>query len=201
MNNVGYLKASKNNDECYTPHYTVHPLIKYIPSNKTIWCPFDESWSAFVNELFLNGNKVISSHLNEGLDFFNYESYYYDIIISNPPFSIKDAVLKRLYELNKPFAILLPMNSLQGVNRYQYFKNGIQLLAFDQRIGFHNSIDNISPVEGSPFASAYFCRDLLPKDLIIEHLNKYDEALNITACKTIDNSNNRIVCKSVYIKK
>ena len=28
-----------------------------------------------------------------------------------------------------------------------------------------------------------------------------DEALNITACKTIDNSNNRIVCKSVYIKK
>ena len=201
MNNVGYLKASKNNDECYTPHYAVHPLIKYIPSNKTIWCPFDESWSAFVNELFLNGNKVISSHLNEGLDFFNYEPYYYDIIISNPPFSIKDAVLKRLYELNKPFAILLPMNSLQGVNRYQYFKNGIQLLAFDQRIGFHNSIDNISPFEGSPFASAYFCRDLLPKDLIIEHLNKYDEALNITACKTIDNSNNRIVCKSVYIKK
>ena len=94
--------------------YAVHPLIKYIPSNKTIWCPFDESWSAFVNELFLNGNKVISSHLNEGLDFFNYEPYYYDIIISNPPFSIKDAVLKRLYELNKPFAILLPMNSLQG---------------------------------------------------------------------------------------
>ena len=135
------------------------------------------------------------------MDFFNYEPYYYDIIISNPPFSIKDAVLKRLYELNKPFAILLPMNSLQGVNIYQYFKNGIQLLAFDQRIGFHNSIDNISPVEGSPFASAYFCRDLLPKDLIIEHLNKYDEALNINACKTIDNSNNRIVCKSVYIKK
>ena len=90
---------------------------------------------------------------------------------------------------------------LCGGNIYQYFKNGIQLLAFDQRIGFHNSIDNISPVEGSPFASAYFCRDLLPKDLIIEHLNKYDEALNINACKTIDNSNNRIVCKSVYIKK
>ena len=30
MNNVGYLKASKNNDECYTPHYAVHPLINTI---------------------------------------------------------------------------------------------------------------------------------------------------------------------------
>ena len=197
MNNVGYLSASKNNDECYTPHYAVNPLIKYIPSDKTIWCPFDEPWSAFVNELFNNGNKVICSHLNEGLDFFNYEPYHYDIIISNPPFSIKDAVLERLYQLNKPFAILLPMNSLQGVKRYQYFKNGIQLLTFDQRIGFHNSNDIINPIEGSPFASAYFCRDLLPRDLIIEHLNKYSEPLYIEACREIPNEYNRIVCRAV----
>ena len=80
-NNVGYLTADKKNDECYTPYYAAEPIVKYIPKNKIIWCPFDESWSAFVNELFLNGNKVISSHLNEGLDFFNYEPYYYDIII------------------------------------------------------------------------------------------------------------------------
>lgn len=197
MNNIGYLKASKNNDECYTPHYAVHPLIKYIPSNKVIWCPFDEEWSAFVNELFLNGNKVISSHINQGLDFFNYEPQYYDIIISNPPFSIKDAVLKRLYELNKPFAVLLPMNSLQGVNRYKYFRNGIQLLTFDQRIGFHNTKDSMNPVEGSPFASAYFCRDLLPNDLIIEHIDKYGEKLNINICKSVNNSNNRIICKTI----
>ena len=38
MNNVGYLSASKNNDECYTPHYAVYPLIKYIQPNKTVWC-------------------------------------------------------------------------------------------------------------------------------------------------------------------
>ena len=177
MNNIGYLKASKNNDECYTPHYAVHPLIKYIPSNKVIWCPFDEEWSAFVNELFLNGNKVISSHINQGLDFFNYEPQYYDIIISNPPFSIKDAVLKRLYELNKPFAVLLPMNSLQGVNRYKYFRNGIQLLTFDQRIGFHSTKDSMNPVEGSPFASAYFCNGFLPRDLIVEELSAFERPL------------------------
>jgi hypothetical protein len=34
-----------------------------------------------------------------------------------------------------------------------------------------------STIEGSPFATAYFCRNLLPKDLIIEKLNKYEKGL------------------------
>lgn len=197
MINNGYLKASRNNDECYTPHYAVNPLIKYISSQLTVWCPFDTINSAFVNELFINGNKVIFSHINDGKDFFNYEPPYYDIIISNPPFSIKDAVLKRLYELNKPFAMLLPVNTIQGVTRYKYFKNGIQLLVFDQRIGFHNLNNMITTVEGSPFASAYFCRDLLPKDLIIEHLNKYNAPLYITPVRIVANLEPRLVCRKI----
>lgn len=32
-------------------------------------------------------------------------------------------------------------------------------------------------IEGSPFATAYFCRNLLPKDLIMEKINKYNESL------------------------
>lgn len=92
-------------------------------------------------------------------------------------FQKKDKVLERLYSLSKPFMILLPINSLQGKTRYKYFKNGIQLLCFDQRIGFHNSNSLDSTVEGSPFASAYFCKDILPKDLIIEELQKYSKSL------------------------
>ena len=197
MINKGYLNASRNNDECYTTHYAVNPLIKYISSQLTVWCPFDTINSAFVNELFINGNKVIFSHINDGKDFFNYEPPYYDIIISNPPFSIKDAVLKRLYELNKPFAMLLPVNTIQGVTRYKYFKNGIQLLVFDQRIGFHNLNNMITTGEGSPFASAYFCRDLLPKDLIIEHLNKYNAPLYITPVRIVANLEPRLVCRKI----
>lgn len=33
------------------------------------------------------------------------------------------------------------------------------------------------PVKGSPFATAYFCRDVLPRDLIVEKLITYDRAL------------------------
>ena len=198
MLNKGYLNASRNNDECYTPHYAVNPLIKYISSQLTVWCPFDTINSAFVNELFLNGNKVIYSHINNGKDFFKYEPPYYDIIISNPPFSIKDAVIKRLYELNKPFAILLPIASIQGVTRYKYFKNGIQLLVFDQRIGFHTQEDLINTIEGSPFASAYFCKDLLPNDLIVEHLNKYNAPLYINPIRVInEKESTRLAYKTI----
>lgn len=175
--NTGYLKADKKDNELYTPYYAVDYIIKYIPKDKIIWCPFDEEWSAFYNKLKESGFKVTRSSLKEGQDFFEYEPDKWDIIVSNPPFSNKDKILERLYSFNKPFAILLPLNSLQGKTRYKYFEQGVQILSFDSRVCYHNekSMDKI--VKGSPFASAYFCKDLLPKDLIIEKLVEYERPL------------------------
>lgn len=99
------------------------------------------------------------------------------MIVSNPPYTQKDRVIERLYELEKPFAVLLPLNSLQGVGRYKYFKNGIQLLTFDKRIGFHNAENMEEYRKGSSFATAYFCRDILPCDLILEELREYRKPL------------------------
>ena len=141
--NKGYLTADNNTkaDEMYTPFYCVEPILKYINKSMKVWCPFDKQWSAYVKMLEANGNEVIYTHIDDGYDFFGYEPEQYDIIISNPPFSKKDKIIQRLYELDKPFAILLPMNSLQGKTRYKYFKSGIQLLCFDKRVGFHD-VDN-----------------------------------------------------------
>jgi len=125
-----------------------------------------------------NNFNVIRSSLAEGQDFFTYEPKQWDIVVSNPPFSLKDKVLKRLNDLNKPFAILLPLNSLQGEKRYDWcFKNGIQLLAFNRRIDYHTNFNFNTYTKGNHFASAYFCRDILPKDLILEDLVKYERPL------------------------
>ena len=75
----------------------------------------------FTKHSFGGGYRVVRSHIDEGKDFFKYEPEEWDILISNPPYSIKDAIIKRVYELNKPFALLLPLNSLQGKQRYKYF--------------------------------------------------------------------------------
>ena len=111
--NKGYLTArtDKASDEVYTPAYAVKPIIKYINrGNKaqyTIWCPFDTEESEYVKLIRESGNKVIASHIDNGQNFFEYEpEEFYDYIISNPPFSIKDDILKRLYELGRPYAML-----------------------------------------------------------------------------------------------
>lgn len=175
--NTGYLSASREENELYTPFYAVEPILKYLPKDKIIWCPFDKEWSAFTTLLKEHDYNVISTHIDTGEDFFQYEPDEWDIIVSNPPFSIKDKVLKRLYSFKKPFAVLLPLNSLQGKTRYEYFKQGVQLLTFDVRINFHKQDSMDVPVKGSPFATAYFCRDLLPKDLIVEKLESYEREL------------------------
>lgn len=179
--NIGYLTSnrSEKGDEVFTPFYAVEPLLKYVPKDKTIWCPFDEEWSAFYQTFTENGYQVIRSSLTDGQDFFEYEpKEHYDFIISNPPFSKKDRILKRLNELGKPFAILLPVNSIQGSKRFEYcFKNGIQMLCFDFRVDYHTNYNFITYTKGNHFASAYFCRDFLPKDLIVEHLEKYERPL------------------------
>lgn len=175
--NVGYLtaKTDKASDEVYTPAYAVQPLVKYLQQfnpNATIWCPFDMDYSNYVKIFTEAGFKVIRSHIDEGQNFFFYEpEEKYDIIISNPPFSQKDNVLKRLFELNKPYAMLLPVPTLQGQARFPYMQD-IQYLGFDKRINYYKDISMTRTQDGVSFGSCYICRQFLPKDLIIEELQR-----------------------------
>ena len=181
--NKGYLtaKTDKASDETYTPAYAVKPLVKYVQdymkrNNKealTIWCPFDLINSKYVEVLSTIPNvKVIYTHIDSGENFFFYEpEEVYDIIISNPPFSCKDDILKRLYELNKPYAMLLPIPTLQGQARFPYMKD-IQYLGFDKRINYYRDAAMTKTQDGVSFGSCYLCKDFLPKDLIIEELQR-----------------------------
>ncbi len=178
--NKAYLQANRTakGDECYTPFYAVTPLLEFIPEHKKIWCPFDEEWSAFYQIFSENGYSVIRSALKDGLDFFQYGPSEYDVIISNPPFSKKDAVLKRLYELEKSFAMLLPVSSLQAKGRFRLFRMGLELLVFDNRVQYHTNRFDITK-GGCHFGSAYFCRNLLPEKLVFRELRKYERSLKI----------------------
>lgn len=177
--NTGVLTSNKtaDGDECFTPHYAVEPLLEFIPKGKTIWCPFDLEWSAFVQTFKWGGYNVVRSHISEGRDFFSYEPEHWDVMISNPPFSKKDAVLQRAYALDKPFALLLPANSIQGKKRFQIFRNEIQMLCFDARVDFYTNGNMQATTKGTPFGSAYFCRNFLPSKLEMRKLNKYEMPL------------------------
>lgn len=178
MNN-GQVNADKSlyGDERYTPHYAVQPLLKYLDKSKIIWCPFDEDWSAFPQVLLENDFMVVNSSLEKGQNFFDYEPEQWDILISNPPFSKKENVLQRIQSFNKPYALLLPLDTLQSQKYFKYFTKGLQLLLFNQRVEYFKYPDFENVQKGISFSSAYFCRDLLPKDLIVEPITRVQRSL------------------------
>lgn len=153
-------------DEIYTPEYAVRPILKYLKYGATIWCPFDDETSQYYKVLNEAGYNVVATHIKNGYDFFNHYVEC-DYIISNPPYSIKDKVLKRLYELGKPFMVLLPITSLEGITRNKlYRKYGLELLVFDKRIGFLDHKTN------NYFNTSYFCYNVLDKMIIFEELQR-----------------------------
>ena len=116
------LYSKGNNDECYTPNNAVLPILKYIPKEAVIWCPFDTEESEFVKEISKT-NKVIFSHINSGQDFYNYEpKEKWDIIISNPPFTNKRKIFERALSFNKPFALIMSNTWLNDSAPKQLFK-------------------------------------------------------------------------------
>ena len=68
--NIGYLTSDKENNELYSPFYIVDHIMKYLPKDKVIWCPFDEEWSAFYIRLKECGYTVIRSSLKDNQNFF-----------------------------------------------------------------------------------------------------------------------------------
>ena len=173
MINKGYLtaKTNKQSDEYYTPDYAVIPILKYLKPGSIIWCPFDTKNSSYSRIFQENGFKVITTHIDNGENFFFYEpDCHYDVIISNPPFSCKDLILKRLQELGKPYAILLPLPTLQGQSRFEYLINS-EVLVFNKRINFYLDEKQTKPTTGVSFASVYVCKNFLPEKLIFEKLD------------------------------
>lgn len=170
---IEYMKNDKF-DEIYTPDYAIKPLLKYIPKKITIWecCDFGES--QITKLLKEHGCSVISTGKKE--NFFEYNPKEdFDMIITNPPYSLKDEFIKKCYEWNKPFCLLLPITSLEGKTRGEMFREkGIEVLVFDGRVQFMENMiqDYNKKKSGNWFNTSWFCYKVLPKQLIFEKLIK-----------------------------
>jgi len=166
------LMMNGHTDEIYTPSYALNPLLPYLKKEQMIWdCAFGSGKLAEHFNKF--GFNVVG---NVNYDFLREDSdkiANFDIIITNPPYSLKDKFLKRAFEIGKPFAYLLPLTALEGIKRGElYNKYGIQLIIPNRRINF------IMPNKqgGSWFQVAWFCYKMnLPKDLMFVELNREKE--------------------------
>lgn len=147
------LMGKNHSDELYTPKEVFDILCPYIPKNKLIFeCANGTGKLKSIMEE--EGYGVIAS------DNFLEDKPDYDIIVTNPPYSMKDKFLDEAYKRGKPFAFLLPITALEGLKRQSlYKKHGLQILFPKRRTDFNG--------KKSPwFYTAWFCWGLdLPNQL------------------------------------
>lgn len=166
--------ASSGNNEYYTPPYAIKPIIKYLKPHSTIWCPFDTEESNYVKMLRKTGHDVVATHIDSGGDFFKIEPPKCDYIISNPPFSLKQQVFQRLFEIGAPFAMLVGVVGLfESQMRFEMFRdNDFELMYFNKRISFFRDYADQKPSFNPPFSSVYVCHHVLPKTICFEEIRK-----------------------------
>ena len=155
-------KRNNSPDNFQTPPYAINPLIPYLKRDWVIWeCAEDQRYLS--GALKNAGFEVISTGID--FDFLNgVPDFYFDAIVTNPPYSKKDEFIEKAFSYNKPLALLLPLTALEGKKRQEVYKKyGIQLLIMDKRINFITPSGNGS---GSWFATMWLMHGLnLPKDI------------------------------------
>ena len=159
-----HTKTFTKHDNYMTPKHAWEAVQQYIPKDKVIWEAFagNGDSSKYLKELGFN---VICKEE----DFF--DSDYGDIIITNPPFSLKKEVLTKLKELGKPFMIICPCSMITTqYTRKLFSKEKLQIIIPRRRIHFIKTDDdgNILPTKNMcNFDCFYYCWKMnLEQDIV-----------------------------------
>jgi hypothetical protein len=153
-----------HSDNFQTDPGSVYPLLPYLPPGAVVWeCAWGRGQLA--DTLRAAGHPVLGSDLLAGEDFLWWApAEPWDVIVTNPPYSLKDEFLARAYALRRPFAFLLPLTALEGQVRQGLFaRHGVELLVLPHRPEFTTPGGTVG---GSHFSCAWYTWNLgLPRQL------------------------------------
>jgi hypothetical protein len=163
------IQGQNHSDLFLTDPAALQPLMRYIDPKWRIWeCACGDDKNPLLDCMGYDyGRSVVGTDIRGygGKDFLTTEPEGgWDCIVTNPPYSIKDAWIERCYALGKPFALLLPLTALEGRKRQALFKqHGIDLLILPKRVDFTTPNGTVG---GSWFPVAWFTWKLLPERLV-----------------------------------
>jgi hypothetical protein len=136
LNRAANEYVSLGVDACQTPPYALDPLLPYLDQSKVIWEPACGQ-GYLANTLYTKHFTLVTSDLLTGQNFFEYEPELWECLVTNPPYTLKYRWLERCYALGKPFALLLPVETLGAKTAQTLFReHGVQVIFMDQRINF-----------------------------------------------------------------
>jgi len=152
-----------------TPISAWNAINHFLPAFKVIWEPFFGDGTSGKNLMKL-GHKVI----HQKKDFFTYQPEY-DLIVSNPPYSIVKDIMPRLLDLDKPFILLMPSSKINTKYMREWSDKGLQIIIPRKRIQFIkcsvNKFGCVEPKEDQDnkcnFDCFYYCYKMnLPRDMV-----------------------------------
>jgi hypothetical protein len=178
-NRKGDPNVSNLMDRCETPSYALDPLLLHLPWHWHIWEPAcgsgrivrtlrDRGYSAYGTDILTDHNFFTGSPL----------LFDWDCIVTNPPYSIKPEWIARCYALDKPFALLVPVETIgSGKVQRMMERHGAELLLLNRRVNFYMPNKGLDG-NGAQFPVLWFCWRILPKPLVYGRITqRADEQL------------------------
>ena len=134
---------TNKDDDWETTSKTLECLLPYIDETQIIYDPF--YCNGFVIDEWLKLNRTC---INEDKNAFDMdEPEYWDVLVSNIPFSLKKECMELAFSYDKPFALLMTIDSLGSRWIKKYFDK-IQVIIPDGRWSFRK--------KGKETAGAWF---------------------------------------------
>jgi hypothetical protein len=123
-------------DFLQTPPSVLMPVLPYLKTRWVVWeCAAGEG--SLVRGLTDAGFMVIGSDVDQGQDFLKWAPEKFDCVVTHPPHSELTRFLARAYELDKPFALLMPLHALDTPKRQALFRRGLELILLPERVCFY----------------------------------------------------------------
>lgn len=143
---MALLNQLQPNDEYYTPDYCMDYILPYVKKlkgrkkNFTVWEPACGAQRAIVTYLSRHGIDAIGTCLSKGpkYDFLTFApAFSFDMILTNPPFTLKKQFIHKCLEHKKPFILLMPLRILENTSWYSlYLENDFSFLIPTKRIDY-----------------------------------------------------------------
>lgn len=146
-------KRAFHQDDQYNTTKEIWEMITHlIPKDKVIWEAFmKDNWSS-MSAIILRelGHNVVG---NATLDFFG-EPPEYDVIVSNPPYSIKKRIFQRLVVLDKPFILVVPVSTITKQFVKVLKRDKLQMIIPSKRLQFEKAGE---PLKRCWFDCCFLC--------------------------------------------